>query len=128
MHRVAAWLCVAAWMTTGSFKVIAPSPIGFAGTRWAEPYAVALGLLELLIGIGFLFVRSRAAARVAALFLLTAFLLLWSKVESDCGCLGGIQLDQAGRTVILGLLLTFHGAEILTSPWQAKRSGVAHAS
>lgn len=128
LHRPAVALCAAAWTLVGLLKVIDPTPLGIAGTRWSEGYAIGLGLAEIAIGVGMAVLPWRAMARIAALLVLTAFLLLWSKVDLDCGCLGAVQLDQAGRTVLIGILLTLHGAEMIAANGPALRPGVSHAS
>lgn len=76
----------------------------------------ALGGVELLLGAGLLWRRTRAQARAVALLLVLAFtaFLAWNAADSafvsDCGCLGALKLPEtaasllARNAVLLGLL------------------------
>lgn len=67
--------------------------------RFAEVISPALGMLECVIGLAFLFPLSRSFAAVAAMVLLLTYFcgLAWQlyqgKKDLDCGCAGpGVQL------------------------------------
>jgi hypothetical protein len=106
-HVVASAACLA-WAVTGLAKVASPAKLVIWHHEVGESWSVGLGLVELILGVGWLFPAARRVAGVLTMCGATAFAaaFLFGLVDTErCACFGSLRVSRAWHLFIIGLLL-----------------------
>lgn len=118
-------LCASSWAALGLVKVAYPDSIQIRGLHLADHWSSLFGAFELVVACLIWDVKLADLGRCVAIALITLLLVgvILTPDQPSCGCLGSLETEPTTRPLLVGLLMTLHGVDLLAARPRCRELG-----